>query len=335
MYDDREALADIDDSLAFIRRHGKAVPEGYLSGRGQSMMLGDLALGDAASAVMGLEDNADPLPNSVHIRTDDGTLVAADVDLACSASPRGTIVFVHGFCGNRSENGLFRALSSYTARAGFHAVSYDWRGIGESSGRFPETSIEDHVADFEAVAQWTRSQVGCESLPLHAVGFSLGAAIVGLALRRQTRVDSVAYLSPAVRPRRSMWPRYNTDEIQRELAAKGVVTKPGSSMLLGRAMLEALREVDLGPDAFDLPVPLLVVHGTEDVRIDCDHTRELVARRGLGRDFGYLELPGASHSFRPAETYWRVLAAAMVSWFAGERRSRRRSFAALSRRRRP
>lgn len=259
-------------------------------------------------------------PETVVIPGADGVHLTADVYRTRAASPRGSVVFVHGFCGNRTENGLFRTLAAETSAAGFDAVLYDWRGLNESQGHFPSTTLSDHVADFRRVVQWTRARAGRGSAPLHAVGFSLGAAVVGLALDAPTPVDSVTYLSPAVRPRLSMWPRYDIPEIKRDIRNRGLSKKPGSDVFLGESILHSLRDTDLGDRAFDIGVPLLVCHGTADTRIACSHTHELVAARGLGRDFAYMQLGGASHSFRPAERCWRVLSAALTGWFGQDRR---------------
>ena len=317
-----ESPKTVDVVSDYIRRHGEILPARRAFDSPRNLVLGNLALQQDIEALVSAPLGS-AVPARASITTGDGIRIAADLNRARTSVPRGAIVFVHGFCGNRSENGLFRDLSAYAAIAGFHALSYDWRGIGESDGWFPETTIDDHVADFESVVDWARSRIDDEALPIHVVGFSLGAAVVGLALGRGERFQSLAYLSPAVRPRRSMWPRYDTPDIRRELAKSGVVAKPDSSMLLGRAMLEALREIDLGPDAFNVSVPLLVCHGTADTRIDCAHTQELVVKRGRDDDFAYLELCGASHSFRPADSHWQLLATALISWFMGERASRR------------
>ena len=255
----------------------------------------------------------------------DGLRLTAAVLAAKAKRSRGAIIFVHGFCGNRGENGLFDTLAEHCADAGFDTVRYDWRGIGDSDGDFPTTSLDDHVADFEQVAAWTRERF-TSAAALHAVGFSLGAAVVGLALQRQTQLRAVAYLSPAVRPVESMWPRYDRPGLWQELDRRGVVEKPGSSILLGRAMLESLRNTDLGVGAFDLDVPLLVCHGSDDVRIDCEHSRVLAKHREAPAElFHFREFPGASHSFRSADDCWPELASTVAGWFdgSGARRTQR------------
>ena len=245
----------------------------------------------------------------------DGSDLAAEVH-APTTAPYGAVIFVHGFCGNKGENGLFEALAKRCLQNGFAAVLYDWRGIADSDGDFPSSTLEDHVDDFESVVGWTTSRFGATLGAPHAVGFSLGAAVVGLALRRKVGLTSAVYLSPAARPRQSMWPRYNGAELWRELIKRGVVEKPGSSMLLGRPILESLRDTDLGTHAFKVPVPLLVCHGTADVRIGCSHSRTIAEHCAGAPGFRFVEFPGASHSFRPEAGSWEKLGAHLTSWLA-------------------
>ncbi|HKP90334.1 MAG TPA: alpha/beta fold hydrolase [Thermoleophilaceae bacterium] len=263
---------------------------------------------------------ASPEPVSAKIPTRDGFRLAAEVWPSVGADPHRAVVFVHGFCGNRSENGLFRKLAEECSAKGLTAVLYDWRGLAPSEGDFASTSLDDHVADFQQVVQWTQQQFALDSGALSAVGFSLGAAVIGCALREKTTVGSLAYLSPAVRPRLDMWPRYNTPSIKRELAENGVVEKPGTSVLLGETILTSLRETDLGSHALDLEVPLLVCHGTADTRINCEGTRKLVdarkRRAPKSSDFDYWEFSGASHSFRPSDSWWDHIASAVTTWFS-------------------
>lgn len=282
--------------------------------------LGGVAMPGASQAVIDAhpDDSA-----TAEVMTADGLRLAAAVLPAATRRSRGAVIFVHGFCGNRDENGLFDTLAEHCAAAGFDTVRYDWRGIGDSEGEFPATCLDDHVADFEQVVEWTRAHFA-GACAVHAVGFSLGAAVVGLALKRQMQLQAVAYLSPAVRPSVSMWPRYDRPDLWRELDRRGVVEKPGSSVLLGQAILGSLRDTDLGPQAFDLDVPLLVCHGTNDARIDCSHSRALAEQRSARPgDFVYREFEGASHSFRRADDCWPELASAVAKWFAGGSGGRR------------
>jgi alpha-beta hydrolase superfamily lysophospholipase len=244
----------------------------------------------------------------------DGTKLSAEVHEPQTGRTRGAIIFVHGFGGNKGENGLFHALAARCVEDGFVAVLYDWRGIADSDGDFPTSTLEDHKSDFERVIQWVSSRFAMSRGSLHAVGFSLGAAVIGLALQRQHNLTSVAFLSPASRPKESMWPRY--EALWDQVKAHGDIQKPGSDIRLGRPILESLRDTDLGPRAFDLEVPLLVCHGTADARVDYTHTEELLARLdGECDTVRHIKFPGASHSFRPADTCWDRLADHLAEWF--------------------
>lgn len=270
-------------------------------------------------------EDSDARPYNAIIPAEKGLRLSAEIWPAAGRETKGVVVFVHGFCGNRNENGLFDALAAGCTEKGLAAVLYDWRGIGTSEGDFPATSLDDHVADFQHVLKWTATQFGSDLRALSAIGFSLGAAIVGSALgrRRQLSFRSLVYLSPAVRPRISMWPRYDTPDIRRELKRHGVVEKPGSSVLLGQPILDSLQKTDLGEGAFDVHSPLLVCHGSADTRIDCGHTRDLVAlrsrRRAAPDAFRYEEFPGASHSFRPDEAHWKGLASTVSTFLSAPR----------------
>ena len=248
------------------------------------------------------------------IATADGTKLSAEVYEPQPEKTRGAIIFVHGFGGNKGENGLFHALAGRCVEEGFAAVLYDWRGIAESDGDFPSSTLEDHKSDFERVVEWAKSEFATRLGSLHAVGFSLGAAVIGLSLRQQHTLTSVVYLSPASRPRQSMWPRY--EELWGEVEIGGVIEKPGSDVLLGRPILESLRDTDLGPEAFDLKVPLLVCHGTADARVDYTHTEELLLTRlDSERNFRHIKFDGASHSFRPVDRCWDRLGDDLAAWF--------------------
>lgn len=255
------------------------------------------------------------------IPTTDGTELSAEVYEPQPEKTRGVIIFVHGFGGNKGENGLFHTLAGRCVEEGFAAVLYDWRGIAESGGDFPSSTLEDHKSDFERVVEWAKAEFATSLDSLHAVGFSLGAAVIGLSAQRR-KLASVVYLSPASRPGKSMWPRY--EELWGEIEADGVIEKPGSDVLLGRPILESLRDTDLGPEAFDLEVPLLVCHGTADTRIKYTYTEELLrSRSGSEFSFRHIKVDGASHSFRPADRCWDRLGDDLAEWF-GEAAGRER-----------
>ncbi len=205
-------------------------------------------------------------------------------------NPLGWVLLVHGFAGNRSENGLFDAMAESFVKNGFVVLRYDWRGIGESEGAFANTPLATHVEDLIVLHKWIVTRY--ETIPSSAVGFSLGAALLGLA--HPLSFDRLVYLSPAVRPNLSMWPRY---ESLWAATATSPVLKEGASIYLGRPILESLRDTDLGEKAFDRDVPLLVCHGTGDTRVSHEFSQRAFEQASEHRALRFETFEGASHTF--------------------------------------
>jgi pimeloyl-ACP methyl ester carboxylesterase len=250
---------------------------------------------------------------TLNVPVADGTELAADIYHAANQPPCGLLILVPGFAGDKQEGGLFPLLAERAAARGFNCLAYNWRGIAPSTGDFPNSTIEQHAADFMNVTRWAQERLPDSPSGLSVVGFSLGSALVGLALRENHNLQRAVYLGPAPRPNQSMWPRYK--DMWDATSDGRTVQKPGSPVLLGRPILASLRDTDLGPNAFNIGVPLLVGHGTADERISCEHSQALAGQVGPNQDFTYIEFVGASHSFRPDGQRLRV-ANTVVDWLS-------------------
>lgn len=225
------------------------------------------------------------------------------------------VVLVHGFAGNQDEGGLFPELCRNLQSAGIHAFSYDCRGVGESSdgADYGQTNLRTHVADFENVLQWVCKNLDTDQDSICGLGFSLGAAIIGLSLQYGTKLGRLVYLCPATRPAVSMWPRYNQRAVWESIDHCGYFTKPESGIRLGAPILKDLERTDLGPSCFRTQQPLLVCHGTADSRIPIAHT-EAAMKHADEAQTTFFRVPGASHSFKPSERCWPKLSRQIVDW---------------------
>jgi alpha-beta hydrolase superfamily lysophospholipase len=226
------------------------------------------------------------------------------------------IVLVHGFAAEKRENGLFEHIAAKLVVEGYTVLLYDWRGLGDSKGDFSSTSLETHEKDFRFVAKWFEDHERLTPASTCALGFSLGATLVGLSLKNGLSFGRLIFLSPAIRPALNMWPRYDTPEIKSEVSSKGYFLK--NEVRVGQGMLDSLRTTDLGTTALDCHVPLLACHGTSDSRIPVSTTREAfecVAKSAVR----FVEFKNASHSFQPKQQHWDRLADVIAKWLGTEK----------------
>ena len=223
-------------------------------------------------------------------------------------------VFVHGFCGNRSENGLFDGIAGRLFDGGCPVIQYDWRGIGSSEGSFQESTVSDHCQDLHQLLEHVREHCRQPKLRFNAIGFSLGAALIG-QIAHKVQFARIAYLSPAVHPGVSMWPRYDCAEVRDAIERFGYFEKELTGIRVGRALLESLRRVEFGESEFKNPTPTLVCYGSNDQRIDPNLTREVVGKcKGVNKNLSESRIEGATHSFKPTEDHWEGLFTTVVGW---------------------
>jgi dienelactone hydrolase len=203
---------------------------------------------------------------------------------------RGVVILVHGFAAEKDEKGLFPPVEESLIERGYCVLRYDWRGLGESEGDFSATKLATHVDDFKDVVQWVFEQTGSTAENMSAVGFSLGATIVGLALSDGTQLGSASFWSPALMPDRDMWPRYNTPEIRQQLRDCGYILK--NNVKVGSVFLDSLRDARLS--TISNVSRVLICHGTADERIPLTTSQLFVGRCANAK----LEIfEGANHSF--------------------------------------
>lgn len=259
------------------------------------------------------------------------------------------IILVHGFAAEKTENGLFSEVSSKLTENGYFVIQYDWRGLGNSEGDFVEANLKTHINDFKKVVQWIEESISVSCSEICAVGFSLGATIVAKAIADGLKFGAASFWSPAIRPSVAMWPRYNTEDYKKQLISEGFITKSENKVKIGKAILESLRKTDIHNSIFKTNIPLLVCHGSNDMRIPIDETRKAfnnigsrnqriqnpVTEQDLVTEINnqtvnfddiniykrkkvfFAEFNGASHSFRPEQHHWNSLIKILSIWLEG------------------
>ena len=227
----------------------------------------------------------------LEIRSSDGTRLSAWW-LKASGKPKGTVVFFHG----NAENISTHIGSVYwLPEQGYQVLLLDYRGYGHSEGTpvFPEV-LDDIVASLE----WVLDDSQVQALPVYVLGQSLGATMSGYVVA--TRPELRARLTGVVLD--AAFTRYS--EMARDIAARSWLTwafqyPVAWSMPDGYDLLDHIPQVS--------PVPLLLIHGTQDEIIPFANGEKLFIAAGEPKRFLQYDGPHIA-TFRDLELREMLLA---------------------------
>lgn len=155
--------------------------------------------GRASSAIN--EGALPPLaPATEHVTTADGVTLPLR-RYAATPPTRAVLLALHGF---NDHSGFIDAPARYFTRHGIETVAFDQRGFGAASDRGHWGGTNAMADDFLAVLKTVRRDY--PDLPLYALGTSMGAAVIAVALARapHASVDGAVLVTPAVWSRDTM-----------------------------------------------------------------------------------------------------------------------------------
>ena len=122
------------------------------------------------------------------ISTADGVVLAASVHEPAAAS-HGVAILLPA---TGSDRHRYEAFASFFARQGWHAVTFDYRSIGESIVPQADMHLASMLAwgeqDLDAVIRWVRSRLAPRRLVL--IGHSIGGQIIPFAASHR-QVDAI------------------------------------------------------------------------------------------------------------------------------------------------
>ncbi|MFB3818648.1 MAG: alpha/beta hydrolase [Candidatus Methylomirabilales bacterium] len=203
----------------------------------------------------------------------DGSRLAAVLHLPDGPGPFPCLVASHGL-GSSKESDKYLLVAERFSRAGVAACRFDFRGCGESGGRFSDTTVSGELADLRAVIAAVRARPELDGR-LALMGSSMGAFLSLFAARECRAILAVAaWACPA--------------DLEDLLEDPQTVRAHG----LGDACLAEFRA------GTHLRAPgglarCLFVHGDRDEVVPVEHARRLYAAAVEPKRLALL--PGADH----------------------------------------
>jgi uncharacterized protein len=216
----------------------------------------------------------------VTFRSRDGTKLSGWFVQAVGA-PRGTVIHFHGNAGNMSAH---FAVVSWLPKAGFNLFVFDYRGYGRSEGAPDRKGVyEDSIAAITCVQE--RKDVNRERLVLF--GQSLGGANA-IAVAGGNRFGGIRAV--AAEAAFSTYRSIVRDKLG-EIPVLSLFKAPLSWLLTGDSYSPA------GAVGRIAPVPLLIIHGTDDRVVPFYHGRILYDRALRPKLFWPVEHGGHTLAF--------------------------------------
>lgn len=152
-----------------------------------------------------------------------------------SGARRGGVVIAPPFASERSDAYIACARwARRLVRLGWDAIRFDYRGVGESTGRFERLTLQDRLEDVRTVAGFLRSDLAGSPLILH--GMRLGA-LFAADVFAEGAGDGLLMWAPPASAQDHLW------EVLRFTLAAELVQEPGVPR---RTRDDCLKEIEAG-----------------------------------------------------------------------------------------
>lgn len=141
----------------------------------------------------------------VKLQVEGQTIVGTMVTPDDVANPP-VILMLHGFTGSRNEwsseavkEGLFGRAAPVLAKNGIASLRIDFRGSGESDGKFENMTVETEITDAQAALDFLSTNDSVDRKRISVLGMSLGGAVTtAVAGRTKTPLKSVVLWNPGI-----------------------------------------------------------------------------------------------------------------------------------------
>jgi alpha-beta hydrolase superfamily lysophospholipase len=229
------------------------------------------------------------------------------------------VIVAHGFASTK-ENALIVSVCDAIQGIGVNALRFDFSGYGESEGKPEDSSFIKRSEDLNSVVSHFKARgYRIRSVISHSAGAT--AAIIGAAADR--RIESLILIAPRIQLSNSI--------IAKAISAHGKTIsdiietpdtvypyqveikgqKESEVFYFSRDYLIELRDLDIPAFLQKIEVPVLILLGTEDYKIQKEEVQQACNVNSLV----YLEyIEGAGHSFRNEEHRSRLIAQ-IVNWY--------------------
>jgi len=206
------------------------------------------------------------------------------------------VVFCHGFAGNKIEaHRIFVKMARALEKKGIVSLRFDFRGCGDSSGDFKDTTVMDEVEDTDRAINFIKRQPGIDRTKIGIIGLSLGGAVAAYAASRHKEVKALVLWAPAadlVEEAEQIRSENGVQEIKKLKAVDYYGT------LLGRPFIKQIPRVQPLLAIKKYRGAALIIQGTRDDSVPLGHSLGFYrAMKKNGLSVERVLIKGANHVF--------------------------------------
>lgn len=189
------------------------------------------------------------------------------------------VVMFHGFGGSRDElaikdtkDGVFSRSARLLAESGYASLRIDFRGSGESDGKWADTTFSGQIKDGVAAVDWLKANDKVDGSRISILGWSQGGLVGAHVARARPEVKSVTLWAPVVTPLYTYGNLLGADNV-----AKGLTSPPdteitaklpwGVDTTLKASFFQEMPTTSTIAAIAHYPGPLQVIVGSKDTTV--------------------------------------------------------------------
>ena len=223
------------------------------------------------------------------------------------------VICCHGLTGTRVGTAYrLVELARRLERESIACLRFDFRGCGESDGRFEDLTTQTLFDDLRAVFEWVSRTRGIDATRVGILGSSFGAYTAARGARFMDGLRCLVFLAPVANPH-ALTRQDMTEAGWTFLRKNGWIEHNGQR--LGAQFFDTYPGDDVPVLLAQSAAPLLIFHGQGDKSVPIVHGRDYEsAMQKAGRVVELRTLDTHDHGMRNIAATDTILAGA-VEWF--------------------